>query len=115
MYVKEHMILVMLCVITIVSIGALYLSAFNEHISSCCRNERIIKPCPITSQFESFKTTCSHDADRRGPHQQLFSFSLYGNLLEEDVSRRYLKPLKETIEHIYNSFPGTYCKNIKFS
>ena len=78
---------------------ALLLSALGEH--------NLPKtPLIITDPYDGFKTTCSQDADRRGSNQKVFSFSLFGNFLEANMSRRYLKPLEVIAAEINNYFPG---------
>ena len=54
----------------------------------------------------NFHSTCNPNSDTRGFHQQVIAYSLYGDLTRPDLVRRYLDPLKDTIDIIYNHFPG---------
>lgn len=52
-------------------------------------------------QTSTFKSTCSAAADRRGPHQNVISYSIYGdNFYEPNFYRKYLKPFTETLRTI---------------
>ena len=57
----------------------------------------------------TFKSTCSAAADRRGPHQNVISYSIYGdNFYEPNFYRKYLKPFTETLRTIPIRYPGKY-------
>ncbi|XP_046459065.1 uncharacterized protein LOC124205651 isoform X1 [Daphnia pulex] len=58
---------------------------------------------PSAGQFNSL---CSLDADRRGPHQKVISYSIYGNFSQTNVSNKYLKPFGNTINAIPVIYPG---------
>jgi hypothetical protein len=53
-----------------------------------------------------FQSTCSLAADRRGPHQKIISYSLYGNFLREDHIRKYIVPFGDTLKSIPLIYPG---------
>jgi hypothetical protein len=53
-----------------------------------------------------FNSTCSHAADRRGPHQKVISYSLYGDFSRVEVAQKYLFPLINTISLIPYIYPG---------
>jgi hypothetical protein len=60
-------------------------------------------------QTSTFKSTCSAAADRRGPHQNVISYSIYGvNFYEPNFYRKYLKPFTETLRTIPIRYPGKY-------
>ncbi|XP_046448599.1 uncharacterized protein LOC124197263 [Daphnia pulex] len=50
-------------------------------------------------------STCSCEADRRGPNQSVVSFSLYGDLTDPAVSDRYIRPLRALIANISRIYP----------
>ncbi|XP_046638634.1 uncharacterized protein LOC124316732 [Daphnia pulicaria] len=52
------------------------------------------------------QSTSSRAADRRGPHQKVISYSIYGNFSLTDVVHKYLRPFKETIKIIPLIYPG---------
>jgi hypothetical protein len=54
-----------------------------------------------------FKSTCSASADRRGPHQNVISYSMYGkNFSEPNFYNRYLKTFEGTLKTIPIHYPG---------
>lgn len=55
---------------------------------------------------------CSSDADRRGPHQKVISYSIYGDFSRPDVANKYLKPFRNTINEIPVIYPGIYASHI---
>ncbi len=57
-------------------------------------------------QSQHFNSTCNSNADRRGHRQKVVAYSIYGNFSKEEVARRYLTPLKETVNKIPQAFPG---------
>ena len=61
-----------------------------------------------TEQTSStFKSTCSEAADRRGPHQNVIGYSIYGgNFSEPKFYRKYLKPFTDTLRTIPIRYPG---------
>lgn len=52
------------------------------------------------------QSTCSHAADLRGPHQRIIGYSIYGDLSQTDVVRKYLIPFKQTLRIIPVKYPG---------
>jgi hypothetical protein len=54
----------------------------------------------------SFNTTCSLNADRRGPNQRVIGYSIFGNLSHPNVFRQYLKPFVKTLKEIPFRYPG---------
>lgn len=52
------------------------------------------------------KSTCSEQADLRGPNQRIISYSVYGNLSDPYIIQRYLKPMLSNIENIHELYPG---------
>lgn len=69
---------------------------------------RKIKPS-ISSDATS--STCNKRADRRGPHQRVISYSIYGNFSDSQFFNRYLKTLSETVNQIPTIYPGTILIN----
>lgn len=57
-------------------------------------------------ESDVFNSTCSRAADRRGPHQKVISYSIYGDFSQPDIVRKYLKPFRETIKTIPVIYPG---------
>lgn len=51
-------------------------------------------------------STCSCEADLRGPNQSVVSFSLYGDLTDPAVSDRYIRPLRALTANISRIYPG---------
>ncbi|KZS08982.1 Uncharacterized protein APZ42_026988 [Daphnia magna] len=52
-----------------------------------------------------YNCTCGSAAARRGPHQKVIGFSIYGDLSRVDIVQKYLLPLKETIKTIPSIYP----------
>ena len=67
-------------------------------------------PTTTTEQTSStFKSTCSAAADRRGPHQNVIGYSIYGkNFSEPKFYRKYLKPFTDTLKTIPVRYPGIF-------
>jgi hypothetical protein len=68
---------------------------------------------PTTTTTEqtssTFKSTCSAAADRRGPHQNVIGYSIYGkNFSEPKFYRKYLKPFTDTLKTIPVRYPGIF-------
>jgi hypothetical protein len=69
-------------------------------------------PTTTTEQpSTTFKSSCSAAADRRGPHQNVIGYSIYGkNFSEPKFYRKYLKPFTDTLKTIPIRYPGIfYC------
>ena len=60
----------------------------------------------------NFSSTCSANADHRGPHQKVISYSIYGNFSNVDMAVRYLSPLNITINTIPQIYPGRLTANV---
>ncbi|XP_046640966.1 uncharacterized protein LOC124326279 isoform X2 [Daphnia pulicaria] len=66
-------------------------------------------PTAITenSLATSFKSTCGAAADRRGPHQKVIGYSMYGsNFSDPKFYNKYLKWFGETLRTIPMKYPG---------
>jgi|688.fasta_scaffold78935_1 hypothetical protein len=60
-----------------------------------------------SSTSASFKSTCSAAADRRGPHQNVIGYSIYGsNFSEPEFYNLYLKSFTETLRTIPKKYPS---------
>ena len=60
-------------------------------------------------ESSTFKSTCSAAADRRGPHQNVIGYSIYGkNFSEPKFYRKYLKPFTDTLKTIPVRYPGIF-------
>lgn len=55
-----------------------------------------------------YNSLCSFYADRRGPHQKVISYSIYGDFSLTDVVNKYLKPFGNTINEIPVIYPGKH-------
>ena len=56
---------------------------------------------------ENFVSFCSLDADRRGPHQNVIAYSLYGNFSNLKHFARYIDPsMKLILANISQAYPG---------
>ena len=66
-------------------------------------NQRKLRSLPV---IRKTRTTCSFGADRRGDHQNVISYSIYGNFSQLSIVYRYLNPFKETVATIPNFYPG---------
>jgi hypothetical protein len=69
------------------------------------------KTSPTTTTEDSstlsFKSTCSAAADRRGPHQNVIGYSMYGsNFSDPTFYNSYLKWFGETLRTIPIKYPG---------
>jgi hypothetical protein len=60
---------------------------------------------PSGGQYNSL---CSSDADRRGPHQKVISYSIYGDFSRSEVVEKYLNPFRKTIIAIPVIYPGIH-------
>ena len=59
------------------------------------------EPDPIVSY-------CSWEADRRGPQQNVISYSLYGNFSDPKHFKRYAEPIKFILANISQFYPGIF-------
>lgn len=58
---------------------------------------------------QQFNSTCSWEADQRGPHQKIIGYSIYGELSKhKQRANRYLSCLKETLRIIPKAYPGNF-------
>ena len=57
-------------------------------------------------QSSKFVSMCSCDADRRGFHQNVIAYSLYGNFSNPKHFSRYVDPIKAILSNISESYPG---------
>ena len=55
---------------------------------------------------QQFASLCSCKADGRGLHQNVIAYSLYGNLSEPNIFRRYVDPIKSTLDTVKRVYPG---------
>ena len=53
-------------------------------------------------------STCGCRADRRGFHQKVVAYSLYGNFSDEKTYQRYVEPLVNVIDQVRSYFPGWF-------
>lgn len=53
-----------------------------------------------------FRSVCSRNADRRGPHQKVIGYSLYGNLSSPIFASKYLRYFNETLSKVPLAYPG---------
>jgi hypothetical protein len=60
----------------------------------------------LSSNIRSFNSVCSPDADRRGAHQKVISYSLYGNYSKPGFAGKYLKFFRQTLSKIPVAYPG---------
>ena len=51
---------------------------------------------------------CSLEADRRGPNQNVISYSLYGNFSDPKHFERYAEPIKFILPKIKQFYPGCH-------
>jgi hypothetical protein len=77
-----------------------YFKQYLQDLSFVLQNHRLL------DNDYSYNSTCSSSADKRGPHQRVIAYSLYGDLSREDVFHKYLSPLKRTISLIPLIYPG---------
>ena len=68
-------------------------------------NVQIRKPLAV-DRTRHFDSTCNRNADGRGHRQKVIAYSVYGDFSRKEVARRYLRPLKETVQKIHEAFPG---------
>lgn len=68
----------------------------------------IRKSLLLANHTGHISSTCNEGADLRGPHQKVIAYSVYGNLTQPDVNRRYLKPLVKTAKTILRVYPGIF-------
>ena len=55
---------------------------------------------------KNFVSMCSCSADRRGLHQNVIAFSLYGNFSDANHFTRYVDPIRILLANISQVYPG---------
>ena len=60
----------------------------------------------INSDALIYPSFCSKEADSRGPHQNVLSYSLYGNFSNPQHYSRYTGLIKHILFNISNIYPG---------
>jgi len=79
------------------SVEAIIVNGDDQHRSSeICLN----------GMKQQFFSLCSCKADGRGLHQNVIAYSLYGNLSEPNIFRRYVDPIKSTLDIVKRVYPG---------
>ena len=63
---------------------------------------------PESGVNNRFASMCSSKSDKRGLHQNVIAFSVYGNFSQPNQYARYVEPIKNTIENISRLYPGTW-------
>ncbi len=80
--------------------------------STTGKSKTITIPTTITTNMSEttlkFKSTCSMAADRRGLHQSVIGYSIYGNFSDSNFYGQYLSLLSETLRTIPIRYPGIY-------
>lgn len=82
---------------------------FYELKIAYLEHRQIRKPIAV-DHIRYFNSVCNLNADSRGFHQKVISYSIYGNFTSTEVARRYLNPLKGAIDTINRAFPGIHLK-----
>jgi hypothetical protein len=96
-FIKLVVVIDMFLIATFVT---LLTKSFNKH-----REDVIISHHNNTTRL-SLISTCSFEADLRGPNQSVISFSLYGDLSDPAISIRYIQPLRALTANISRIYPG---------
>lgn len=68
--------------------------------------QSVNRPLIGNNDCHSFISTCGCEADKRGPHQSVIAFSLFGDLSDPSLSARYVQPLKALAANISRVYPG---------
>ena len=55
---------------------------------------------------KTYPSYCSKEADSRGPHQNVISYSLYGNFSDPKHFNRYTGAIKYILSNITQVYPG---------
>lgn len=79
---------------------------YIEHLP--LNRQPLIRKPLIANYSRLINSTCNERADQRGPHQKVIAYSVYGDVTQTDVNRRYFKPLVETTKRIVHIYPGIY-------
>jgi hypothetical protein len=85
---------------------------FTTTTSTTTTSTTTTKSTPSTTKTteqtsSTLKSTCSAAADRRGPHQNVIGYSIYGkNFSEPKFFRKYLKSFTDTLKTIPIRYPG---------
>ena len=96
--------LVLICILFWIAFDFISSAVFPYNIyCSKWTNQRKLRSVPV---IRKTSTTCSPSADRRGDHQNVISYSIYGNFSQLSIVYRYLNPFKETVATIPNFYPG---------
>ena len=51
-------------------------------------------------------STCGCRGDQRGRHQNVIGFSLYGNLFDEEMQKRYVEAMVRVADQVRSAYPG---------
>ena len=70
----------------------------NNHVLNNKRNQ--------TTQLNSMVSYCSMKSDLRDSHQNVISYSLYGNFSDPQHYLRYAEPIKYILSNISQFYPG---------
>ena len=73
---------------------------------SCRYSNRKNPEAVERKETDEIHSTCSAKADQRGFHQHVIAYSIYGDFSKEDVVRRYLNPMMDTVQRVGDVYPG---------
>lgn len=106
---RQYLCCLVLCFVTV---AILLLSCYpvNDlleivHVEQSPTN---LKKSSAANYSRRLNSTCNKRSDRRGYHQRVVAYTLYGDLTQTDVAHRYLMPLAETTRKIPQLFKGTF-------
>lgn len=88
-----------------VAVLDLFQPFFYELQIAYLEHRQIRQPISV-DRIRYFNSFCNLNADKRGYHQRIISYSIYGDFSRTEVAKRYLIPLKETIRKINRAYPG---------
>lgn len=74
----------------------------DEQLAPTYRHE---EDCQLEAE-KNFVSMCSCKADRRGLHQNVIAFSLYGNFSDAKHFTRYVDPIRILLANISQVYPG---------
>ena len=81
-------------------------SSFKDFFTSNCNNLALNNKRNQTTQSNLMVSYCSMESDLRGSHQNVISYSLYGNFSDPQHYLRYAEPIKYILSNISQFYPG---------
>ena len=109
--VKSSKGIIGLLAIPLIFVFALVSNRKEDNYSSVVLTIRLPRNTDQQREPDSVVSYCSLQADQRGPHQNVISYSLYGNFSDPKHFKRYAEPIKFILANISQFYPGINYKS----